>query len=595
MKERWDCPNQCSVDSWLEKIKEKKIAIPSFQRAVVWKDETIADLFHSISNGKPVGTLLLLKCDENSNPPFDQKNIEGAPCLDTNYTPDLIVDGQQRLTALWRGFNDAYDSPSPSAPNRLFARIEETHSGLQVKHVEFLRPSRFGDIFDSPQRAWGEGWIPISILGGSGESDHQIMNWCLKVYPADSKKAWKLSLKLVALASSILHSDISYYLLPKETNTNEVISIFIKTNTSSAKITGLDVAVARTEQLKRIQLRSKAEELKKEEKSQLERFLPSVKADPFKKLGELLFKIACLLADADPVMTPTEKNYSENSVISALVDNWNNIIKGIVWTFDLLEDESIYDQKRLPSVVPLRVVPALHAQLYPDERSPDLQGQFRKLIVKYLWRAFVTNRYEKSANTRLKEDFVGLKEIIEKKGYSNDSGVPIFDEKSYPIPTKNQLASLSSPIPPPTGKNSLSRSLLIVSLRKGAQDLASGDPLRISTIGSREYHHVFPQKLLEEDDFEKPLIDHALNFGLILGTTNRKLAAKPPIKYLEQRIVNNVNKSDIRKRLESHAIPYEKMNVENGQDGRYKSFIECRAETFAEALKNLCAGEHWPN
>ena len=145
MRERWDCPNQCRVISWLEKIREKKIAIPSFQRAVVWKDETIADLFYSISNGKPVGTLLLLKCDKNSIPPFDQKNIKGAPCLDTNYTPDLIVDGQQRLTALWRGFNDAYDSPSPSAPNRLFARIKETQSGLQVEHVEFLKPSRFGD------------------------------------------------------------------------------------------------------------------------------------------------------------------------------------------------------------------------------------------------------------------------------------------------------------------------------------------------------------------------------------------------------------------------------------------------------------------
>ena len=501
MKERWDCPNQCSVDSWLEKIKEKKIAIPSFQRAVVWKDETIADLFHSISNGKPVGTLLLLECDENLNPPFDQKNIESAPCLNTNYTPDLIVDGQQRLTALWRGFNDAYDSLSPSAPNRLFARIEETKSGLQVEHVEFLKPLKIGHVFESPQRAWEDRWIPISILGGSGESKNLIKNWCSKVYPTDTEKAWNLSDNLVALSSNILNSDISYYLLPKETNTNEVISIFIKTNTSSAKITALDVAVARTEQLKRIQLRSKAEELQEKQKSQLERFQPSVKADSFKKLGELLFKIACLLADADPVMTPTEKNYSENSVINALVENWDKIIKGIMWTFNLLEDELIFDQKRLPSVVPLRVVPALHAQLYPDGESPDLQGQFRKLIVKYLWRAFVTNRYEKSANTRLKEDFVCLKEIIEKKGYSNDSGVPIFDEKSYPIPTKNQLASLISPIPPPTRKNSLSRSLLIVSLRKGAHDLASGDPLRICTIGSREYHHIFPQKLLEKDNF----------------------------------------------------------------------------------------------
>ena len=595
MKERWDCPNQCSVDSWLEKIKEKKIAIPSFQRAIVWKDETIADLFHSISNGKPVGTLLLLKCDENSNPPFDQKNIEGAPCLDTNYTPDLIVDGQQRLTALWRGFNDAYDSPSPSAPNRLFARIEETNSGLQVKHVEFLRPSRCGDKFESPQCAWGEGWIPFSILGGSGESYHQIMNWCLKVYPADSRKAWNLSHNLLALSSSILHSDISYYLLPKETNTDEVISIFIKTNTSSVKITALDVAVAHTEQLKRIQLRSKVEELQEEEKSQLERFLPSVKADPFKKLGELLFKIACLLADADPVMTPTETNYSEKPVINALVDNWNKIIKGIMWTFSLLEDESIFDQKRLPSVVPLRVVPALYAQHYPNGESPDLQGQFRKLIVKYLWRAFVTNRYEKSANTRLKEDFVGLKKIIEMDDYNSDSGVPIFDKDSYPIPDKNKLASQLSPIPPPTGKDSLSRSLLIVSLRKGAYDIASGEKLKIDTIGKRQYHHLFPQRLLEEDGFENPQINHALNFGLILGTTNRILAAKPPIKYLQQRIRNNIDELDIRKRLESHSIPYGKMNVENGLDGCYKSFIECRAETFAEALKSLCAGKDWPN
>ena len=42
-------------------------------------------------------------------------------------------------------------------------------------------------IFESPQRAWGERWIPISILGGSGESKDQIKNWCSKVYPVDTE------------------------------------------------------------------------------------------------------------------------------------------------------------------------------------------------------------------------------------------------------------------------------------------------------------------------------------------------------------------------------------------------------------------------
>ena len=87
---------QYPLNYLMTSIDSGDIALPDLQRPFVWKNVKVRNLFDSLYKGLPVGMLILWKINE-SNGEF--KPI-GDP--DKNTTPTkLIIDGQQRLTALY--------------------------------------------------------------------------------------------------------------------------------------------------------------------------------------------------------------------------------------------------------------------------------------------------------------------------------------------------------------------------------------------------------------------------------------------------------------------------------------------------------------
>ena len=228
------------------------------------------------------------------------------------------------------------------------------------------------------------------------------------------------------------------------------------------------------------------------------------------------------------------------------------------------------------------MIPALY-QKRPDDNEPDAQGSFDSKVRRYLWLSFVTSRYDHNANTRLYNDY---KKFVE-------GSSPIFDNNDYPIPSMATLTNLDSPMSPPTRKNSLSRAVLAVSLRGGAKDLASDERVRLDNIRKRQYHHLFPRKLLEDENRKRGEINHVLNYALISNVTNNLLKAKPPIEYLKKRLQLNIGINTICRRVESHLIPFDQLNVEDGKNGRYESFLRARGEKINNAIKSLCKGEDW--
>lgn len=84
-----------SLQSLLNFIELGQIALPDIQRPFVWTNAKVRDLFDSLYRGYPVGYLLL----------WQSSSVEGTRQIGTaekQVSPSLlIVDGQQRLTALF--------------------------------------------------------------------------------------------------------------------------------------------------------------------------------------------------------------------------------------------------------------------------------------------------------------------------------------------------------------------------------------------------------------------------------------------------------------------------------------------------------------
>ena len=84
------------VTDLLSDVKNGRIGLPDLQRPFVWKDNKVRELLDSMMKGYPIGYIMLWASpDDYENTGHIGKNDKMFKRPD-----DLVIDGQQRLTAL---------------------------------------------------------------------------------------------------------------------------------------------------------------------------------------------------------------------------------------------------------------------------------------------------------------------------------------------------------------------------------------------------------------------------------------------------------------------------------------------------------------
>lgn len=260
---------------------------------------------------------------------------------------------------------------------------------------------------------------------------------------------------------------------------------------------------------------------------------------------------------------------------------------------DLLEEEHIYDEKRLPSYIALPVLAALTKYL---PTNADQLGNARYLLKKYLWRAFLTDRYEKATTTNSLTDFRKIRDYLLDKGEYKD--IPIFNEHEYPAPVKEIISDAAWA----KNRTILGRGLLALQIKCGACDIADNTPATKQSILSREYHHLFPAALLGKADVSNSKVFSSVNCALISWRTNRTISDKNPMQYLLERSENcDLGEIERDRRLRSHLIPIQELSVDysdfDSQETKAKieqdfaRFVEARSILLEQAARLVYNGE----
>jgi hypothetical protein len=136
---------------------------------------------------------------------------------------------------------------------------------------------------------------------------------------------------------------------------------------------------------------------------------------------------------------------------------------------------------------------------------------------------------------------------------------------------------------------------------------ADGTPASRAHLKSREYHHLFPDSLLQNvGGLKDEQAYRALNCALVTWNTNRNISAKEPVQYLRERVLKSaLGEPEIRTRLATHAVPFDALSVGGyagitDADARaakvskdYDAFLTARADIVLSALKELCEGRNW--
>jgi hypothetical protein len=578
---------------WFQQIQQGQIKLPRFQRLEAWDRGRVTSFLNTIINNLPVGVTLALEVAGKEK--FISRYVSTAQPASVGPVTQHLLDGQQRLTAFWRSMHNNYDWET------YFIHLPEFDRTKNVANEATIRcEARWVNKAGLTMPRWAEdpaqclerGMVPISLLRPEDISI-EIESWVkaacapLKPKPDDAGAFAKLEAfndfqdrlrsKIVTLRERVKFFNLPYLSLPAETEKAVALQVFINMNTNSKPLALYDIIVAEVESVN--------EESLHEREASLDEKCPH--AGRYGELRDLILSTSALLQDQSPShrgMIDMDKK--------VLVDNWPKLERGLERMATFLAEQSIFDQARLPTNAVLAVIAASY-EFIPDHG--DFLGKAEKLLRRYLWSSFFTDRYENAAATRAFADFKAIKALLLRPQFTEEeeASVPVLNPSEHPLANADSLMVTGWP----KAAGIKARGVLAVSTYFGAYDFADNHRASYESVQKREYHHIFPDALLKEAEIESYL---ALNCALITWKTNRVIGRKDPLDYLQER-VEWADASAIATRLKSHLISFDLLSKAQyaNLDGAalkekltkdFDEFLRDRAGLVVTAMEFLASG-----
>ena len=558
------------LPDWFTKIRTRQTVLPRFQRHEAWDHKRVTSMLNTILDGLPVGATLVLSVGDEE--PFFSRPIATAP-VDGERVTEHLLDGQQRITGLWRALaRNNYDDRTFYLVRRNGEDNEGQYRVSSIKNY-FKNGEKYPLWANDPQKLWRRYHIPIDLVAPT-EDDRsklqELREW-VKSAIEDRDFGDHIFDELIGVRDQFRSFNLPYLLLPLGTPPATAVDVFVKMNTSFAKLKIYNIVVALIEAGLGESLHDYVRGRRLE--------CPSIlryQSDESSGFERFVLNANALMQHR----VPNEVSFMHRDFGRDLLADVDRFKSGLRRTVEFLEEERVFDYRRLPSSVVIPVLVALWAHT-PD--GLDVEGRARSIMRRYIWRAFFTTRYEVATTARQLEDFNQIKAMILDPGSVQPR---VFLDSEYPLPSKEDLISAGWP----KSANRLARAILGLSLRNGGIDLADGSQASHSNLAKREYHHIFPDGHLK-DQYGSDVVasSRALNCALISWRTNRNIAAKDPRTYLQERLEGTyLTETELRARLASHFIPYDSM-----YEGNYDGFLHKRAELIHPEMTRLCdGGEH---
>jgi len=604
-------PDHLSLNSLIARLKDGRYVIPDFQRDFEWKPWDIRELIRSIFLDYYIGSLLLWKGKKEN---FDALSCEVIYGYDNTAgeqswkyekgSPEYIVlDGQQRLTALYY----AFIAPKVSLPNRASRAIYFVHVDkfMSEKYDEAFQydwlSKRFEKKLEDTEIQFAEHFFPLSIIG-TGSWD--LPNW-LQGY----EKYWQEQAKKANESEDITGEElanqhainakafgeyikgiteeyqIAFIELDEELPIDKVCDIFTQINSRGIRLDVFDLINAL--------LKPKGLQLKlmwRKSASKLE-FVDTEKMNVYiLQVMSILTQAYCspkylyyLLPGQEKQIRESDGTRRKEILVNDINDfenKWKNAVNAIEKAINLLKHPQEYgvsSSQYLPYVSIIPVFSALQNQIesIPFEEKLDAQRKLRH----WYWASVFTNRYSGSVESTSARDFIAIKNWLKDKD-AEPSLLYEFKYRFRNLELRKETKKGSSVY------NGIFNLLVI----KGARDWVTGN---IPQNGSIDDHHIVPASWGKEN-IQGNLIHSILNRTPLSAETNRDVINdKLPNEYLPKLISTN-GREEVERILDSHFISTKALDIllrSPFTPDDYENFIIERQKTIFDAIENLLIKE----
>ncbi|MFZ6050754.1 GmrSD restriction endonuclease domain-containing protein [Halocola ammonii] len=603
------------IENWYHKIRHGELKLPRFQRHESWDRNRISSLLATIINDLPLGITLVLNVDKEQ---FISRYLVTAEFTEPPFPKvhEQLLDGQQRLTAIWRALHNNYEwekyflylkeYDTYWEENGPLEDVDEEKAATAIVQNRWIqkKTDKMMPLWaDEPTESLKRGCIPLELLRPEDISS-EIEDWIVAAltpfkpqsedsefaekYEVYAAKKQRLSTVINSYRETVKHYNLPFLALPSSTSKETALSVFINMNTNSKPLTQYDIIVAEIEGLQDTSLHELQEKLNTEH--------PSISR--YFDLSFLILYTSALMQNKAP-----NKRGIWDMDKNEVVRKWDSMVQGLASMATFMEQNRIFDEDRLPTNAVLSVIAALYTQF---DKHGDKGGQLHILLKKYLWSSFFTDRYENSAASRAFADYMNMVGFLS-NGIKPENGqqytlkdIPVLNRDLFPVATADELLHITWP----KRVSIRGRGILAVANYFGAYDFADGSQITSDNVRKREYHHIFPDALVKEanDYFEEEINSTiALNCALITGKTNRVIGRKEPLTYLKERY-DWASETIIKQRLQSHLIPVDELKAGDyegltiGEKAEkiktdFNNFVQKRAQLISKAVYKLVEGE----
>jgi hypothetical protein len=564
-----------NLEAWFDKIRNGQLRLPRFQRHEAWERGNIVAVLDSVVRDLPIGSALVMEMGDAEI--FVSRPLEGAP-RPTERCTEHLLDGQQRLTALWKAFNGLYEDAAFFMDMKAVAATERDASSRIVSVSRW--PSADGGWFprwtDDPPSVHARGLVPVFLMKpAENSSDRQA--WCDAAVGNDLRASRQLDNAIRELQDGVRRFNLPMLLLEAGTSRQTALDVFIRVNTRNEPLTAMDLVVAQLEARTGLSFAELIE--------RLEARCPTIRK--FGEIDQLALQAALLRTDKPP-----GQSYMFDLDLVQLAGSWDKLAEGMKWAIEFLEAENVFGERWLPTMVVVPVLSALHEHM-PKELKARERAEV--MVREYVWRAFVSGRYEFSSTSKALRDFRVIRNALE--GGVERPRSEIFDPVICPVASAEEVARAGSP----KRKDTLARAIMLLTLKSGV-NLEDGSRITRDDVEQWDYRSIVPENLVSR--FGGPLKgvgSNAVNCVLkaSIPQASRSGAEIIPLSaYLGKGEGGNTESED---RIKSHLIPVPELrelialtraeNVDKETWSRsFSAFLERRAGMIHEQMMKVVSG-----
>jgi hypothetical protein len=523
------------IDTILELINLRSMALPEFQRGYVWNRDQVRDLMASLYRGYPVGSLLIW-----------ETRTEGAHARGPGDlapgTVKLLLDGQQRITTLYgiiRGQPPKFFDGNAQAFAGLYFHLED-------EVFEFYSPLK---MRDNPL------WINVTELMHSGIGSFGSRLFSDPVLAPNGQRYLARLNAILMIKERELHIE---QVSGEDKSIDVVVDIFNRVNSGGTKLSKGDLALAR--------ICASWPEARAEMKSRLAKW----------ERAGFSFRLDWLLRCITTVTTG-EALFDALKRIDTpeFRDGLTDAERAVDRLLNLVANRLGLDHDR---VLSSRFAFALMARYLVQRGGHLADHRERDKLLYWYIHTLLWGRYSGSTEAVLQQDLRitdqpdgALNRLIEQLRRNRG------DLHIYPRDFRDwSRGARFYPL------------LYMLTRVDHAQDWSDGVELSSHLLGhlsSLQLHHIFPKALLYKHGYARPDVNALANFTFLTQETNLLVSDRDPAEYLPEFAQRRPGA------IESHWIP---MIPELWRVERYLDFLEARRELLAEAanrfLESLLVG-----